>query len=113
MKSKIERIKKIRSFLRLQSSPQTISEIHEAMNKRLGLDISRKTIERDICELMEEGLLLVKEGIPSKYSPSHPLEFEVLLKLEEINHILSKLDIDSDLYQKLSRLLIRGSNEMF
>jgi hypothetical protein len=53
MNKRIERIGKIKNFLRFQSGGVTVSEIHEAMVKRMGLDISRKTIERDIIDMVE------------------------------------------------------------
>jgi predicted transcriptional regulator len=105
MNIKDSRLTKIKNFLRYQSSPSTVTEIHEALNKRLNLDISRKTVERHIIELTEQGVVACQRGVPSKYFLTKPSEVEVVLQISEINVILEKLDITSDLYHKLRRLL--------
>jgi hypothetical protein len=55
MNNKEERKRKIKNFLRFQTRPVTVSEIHEAITNRLGLEISRKTIERDILDMEISG----------------------------------------------------------
>lgn len=105
MSIKNERIRKIKNFLRLQSGPMTVTEIHEALSKRMHLDISRKTIERDMIEMLEAKTVSVISGVPSKYILDKPNEIEICLKVGEIDLILKYLDPTSEIYQKLHKCL--------
>jgi DeoR/GlpR family transcriptional regulator of sugar metabolism len=106
MNKRIERIGKIKNFLRFQSGAVTVSEIHEALVKRLSLDISRKTIERDIINMVEDGLVSLSPGMPMRYQLIKPAEVDLALKVEEITLILELLEQDSELHQKLKRALV-------
>ena len=106
MNKRIERIGKIKNFLRFQSGAATVSEIHEALVKRMNLDISRKTIERDIIDMVEEGLVSLSPGMPMRYQLIKPAEVDLALKVEEITLLLELLDQDSELHQKLKRALV-------
>jgi DeoR/GlpR family transcriptional regulator of sugar metabolism len=101
MSTKNERLKKIKNFLSMQSGPSTITEIYEALSKRMHLDISRKTIERDLIELEGLNCLSVEDGTPSKYSLKRPIEIEIVLRVEEVQEILSVLNPESELFTKL------------
>ena len=105
MNIKNDRINKIKNFLRMQASPVTVTEIHEALSKRMHLDVSRKTIERDMIEMFEMKLVSVISGVPSKYSLNKPTDIELILKVEEIETILKLLEPTSDIYQKLQKNL--------
>lgn len=106
MTKKIERKRRIRNFLRLQSEELTVSEIHEAMVKRQGFDISRKTIERDIVEMVEDDLIDPSPGTPTRYRLKRTIEVELSLKVEEITLLLELVDQNSELHQKLKRALL-------
>src|SRR3989344_1396663 len=106
MSVKSDRINKIKSFLRMQASPVTVTEIYEALSKRMHMDISRKTIERDMFELSENFAVSVQVGVPSRYLLNMPNEIEVILKMEEIETILKYLDPASEIYQKLQKNLL-------
>lgn len=99
MNTKNQRLKKIKSFLRKQPEPVTVTEIHEALSLRMNLDISRKTIERDIFEMVESQIVLASLGVPSKFTLNKTAEIELSLKVEEIQLIL--------------RLIERGEGELF
>ncbi len=105
MNKRIERFGKIKNFLRFQSGAVTVSEIHEALVKRIGLDVSRKTIERDIIEMLEAGLICIFPGMPKRYQLIKSTEVDLTLKVEEITLLLDLLDQDSELHQKLKRSL--------
>lgn len=105
MSTKNHRLKKIKSFLRMQSEPVTVTEIHEALSLRMNLDISRKTVERDIIEMVDNQLVLASQGIPSKYTLNKTTEIELSLKIEEIQSILSLMEPEGELYRKLSKSL--------
>jgi hypothetical protein len=89
----------------MQASSVTVTEIHEALSKRMHLDVSRKTIERDMIEMFEMKLVSVISGVPSKYSLNKPTDIELFLKVEEIETILKHLEPTSDIYQKLQKNL--------
>jgi DeoR/GlpR family transcriptional regulator of sugar metabolism len=107
MKSKVERIRKIRSFLRHQSGPQSITEIYGALINRLGLDVSRKTIERDVLQMEEEGLIRAHQGTPVRYYLNGPPEIDIRLTLEEVTILIKLLGPDSPISDKLRDHLSR------
>ena len=89
----------------MQANPVTVTEIHEALSKRMHLDVSRKTIERDMIEMFEMKTVSVITGVPSKYSLNKPTDIELILKVEEIRFILQLMKSDSELYCKLSKFI--------
>lgn len=105
MSTKVIRINKIKSFLRMQTSPVTITEIHHALNYRLQIKVSRKTIERDMLELSDNSTVTQLPGVPSTFNLNRPTEVEVKLKLEELRTILDNIGPDSELYIKLKKAL--------
>jgi len=105
MKTKFQRLKKIKSFLRTQSGPQTIIEIYEALVKRLGEDVSRKTIERDMDELIEARAVILMPGLPARFQMAETDKIEVILSVEEIKTILTLLNENSETYLKLKKIL--------
>ncbi len=105
MSIKNERIKKIKNFLRIQSTAVSVTEIHEALSKRMHLDVSRKTIERDVVSLADKKVLTVIPGVPSRYFLNNPTEFEIFLKVEDIKLILGFLGPEAELSIRLKKLL--------
>ena len=101
MSIKEDRLLKIKSFLRFQTSPCSVSEIHEALLVRYHLQVSRKTIHRDLQELCDKGQVVFFEGVPARYSLDKPDELELVLKINEIKQILQALDPKSELFLKL------------
>jgi hypothetical protein len=89
----------------MQTSPMTVTEIHDALSKRLGLDISRKTVERDMIQMIESVMVSINPGPPSRYTLNRPHEFEVTLGIGDIKMILQLLEPNTDLYLKLKRVL--------
>jgi len=105
MNIKSNRVNKIKSFLRMQSVPVTVTEIHDALVNRMNLDVSRKTIERDMIEMGETKTVSVTPGVPSIYVINKPTEVEIVLKIEEIEIILKHLGPTSEVYKKLQKNL--------
>ena len=56
----------IKNFLGMQSEPLTVTAIHEALSLRMNLDISRKTIERELIEMLDNQFVLAFLGVPSE-----------------------------------------------
>lgn len=89
----------------MQSLPVTVTEIHEAISKRMHLKVSRKTIERDMIEMAEVNSVSVIPGVPSKYTLNKPTDIEIVLKEDEVKQILQVLNPGSDLYIKLNKTI--------
>ena len=102
MNSKDERISKIKTFLRMQSASVTVTEIHEALTKRMGLRVSRKTIERDMAELVDRSNVAFIHGVPAKFVLNKTDEITIRLKPEELKYILDRLEPDSELFLRLA-----------
>lgn len=107
MKSKAERIKKIRSFLRHQSDPQSITEIYGALRNRFGLEVSRKTIERDVLQMEEEGFIRAHEVRPFRNYLRDPPEIDIRLTLEEVTILIELLGSGPPIAGKLRDYLSR------
>jgi predicted DNA-binding transcriptional regulator YafY len=105
MNAKLQRLKKIRSFLRSQSGPRTVTEIHDALVNRLGEDVSRKTIERDVDELIESRSVIVMQGLPARIQLTEIEQIEVTLTTQEIKSLIQLLGDDSEISQKLKKAL--------
>ena len=99
------RFNKIKSILRLQSGPLSISEIHEGLSKRLGIEISRKTVERDLLEMSEAQIVTMTHGVPSRFSLNAPFQIELVLTVEEVKSILELTSTRVELYQKIKAIL--------
>ena len=105
MNTKQQRLKKIRFFLRSQTDPQTISEVFEAIVNRHGEEVSRKTIERDLDELLEAKALTLLPGTPSKFKLIAIEEVEISLTLDEARKIILALGESSELGAKIRSLI--------
>lgn len=105
MSKKILRMDKTKSYLRMQSSPVTVSDIHEALTNRMHLDVSRKTVERDMIEMEEMDLISIIPGIPAKYYLNKAIEVDIRLKVEEVQAIVKQIDPSSEVFFKLHRCI--------
>ena len=103
MNTKLKRWKRIKSFLRMQTTPLSLTEIHEALTLRMHLDFSRKTIERDVGEMVDNMSLKELPGTPKRYASLAPMEVELILKNEEVKEILRLLETTSELYRKIKK----------
>lgn len=104
MNRKSVRLVRLLNFLRLQSAPLTVTEIHEALVDRLDLQASRRTITRDLEELLEDGLIK-SDGIPKRFFLCN--ENEVILRLtrEEAHYLLGSISTPNSLIKKLKIIL--------
>jgi predicted DNA-binding transcriptional regulator YafY len=89
----------------MQSSPVTIRDIHEALSKRMHLEVSRRTVERDILEMEDMGMISIIPGIPAKYYLNKAIEVDIRLKVEEVQAIVQQIDPRSEIFFKLHRLM--------
>jgi uncharacterized membrane protein (UPF0127 family) len=72
------------------------------------MEVSRKTIERDMLFLADHRVVTIHEGVPARYSLNKPQQLEVVLELEEIREILSFLDPKSRLFLKMYNFLSKN-----
>jgi hypothetical protein len=73
------------------------------------LDISRKTIERDVLQMEDEGLVKAQLGTPVRYFLSGPPEIDIRLTLEEVTLPIKLLGPDCSITLKLRDYLSRQS----
>jgi len=93
MNLKVIRIIKIKKFISGQSNrPMTISEIHDGIYEALQVDVSRRTIQRDIISMIEDGEIEQINTYPLKYKLKrkdvHTLDFSI----EEIKGLISFIE---------------------
>jgi predicted DNA-binding transcriptional regulator YafY len=105
MNAKLQRFKKIRSYLRKQPVAQSVTEIYQALFKIPGEDVSRKTIERDMDELVESQIVISIPGLPTRYQISDTDQIEISLTPDEIKQIIGLLGEHSDTSLKLKKIL--------
>lgn len=101
MSEKKQRMERIKRFLKMQSSPCSVTEVFLGIS----LGVSRKTIERDLLELNERQEVSVLTGTPSRYFLNRPIMIELILKVEEVKAIINSLDANTELYFKLKKHL--------
>lgn len=101
MKARDIRWQKIKNYLRMQSSPSSVSEIHEALTRRMNIEVSRKTIERDLLDLVEERLIVVQEGVPQRFKLGQPDKIQITLTTEDLLYLLEIIPVTHRLYRIL------------
>jgi hypothetical protein len=104
MRTKQERLKKIKRVLRSLPDQATISQVHEIMTIQ-GDKISRKTIERDMFELVEEKIISQIEGNPIKFQLLENYEVEVVLTIQDLTELIEFIPVAHRLHGKLGRFL--------
>lgn len=101
MRSKELRLLKIRGYMRSVDGGSTISKIHNWIQCNTQMKITRKTIERDIYEMIERKEIIQKEGYPIRFHFISNRIYQIELTLEEINSVLELLTDRSDIYKKI------------
>jgi len=80
MSDKIKRHAQLKEIMRKSNGPMSISEVYSIFERCLGSDISRKTIHRDIMELIENGDIKQSQERPIKLvlipKKNYTIEFE-------------------------------------
>lgn len=104
MKTRADRWSKIKSYLRTQSEPSTVTEIFEALTRQNNLETCRKTISRDLFEMMEAGIVGSTPGIPQRFVLMKSFQIELSLTLEELDFLLSIIPQQHQLYSKMRRI---------
>lgn len=85
----------------MQSSPASVSEVHDALTKRIKLEISRKTVQRDLLEMQERGIVSANGEIPQRFKLAKPFEIQLVLTVDEAEFLLSVIPLHISLYKKI------------
>lgn len=91
MSTKAHRLQKIKECMRMRGDDLTITEIYESIVKSYHIDVSRKTIQRDMEELIEKKIVRQKEGSPLKFTLIQNKSYNIKLTINEIDEILEIL----------------------
>lgn len=85
----------------MQSSPATVSEVHEALTKRSNLNVSRKTVERDLMEMLERKLVIANGLMPQRFEIIKHSDVELTFTKNEIEFLLSVIPSHLPVYHKI------------
>lgn len=109
MRTKEIRLNKIRSCMNLAENDLTISEIHKWILEYVKKDIGRKTIQRDIIEMITRGEIIQKGGFPSRFKLSKATNYNIELNLHEVDLIIELLSNNPAIQKKISRQIMTKS----
>ena len=91
MEKKLKRIFQIKKFLlRDPNMPKTISEIHDGIYEIFQIDVSRRTIQRDVLNLVFIKEIESLNSYPRKYKLSKKDIHQIDLTTNEL-HLLIKI----------------------
>jgi predicted transcriptional regulator len=99
------RIELILKVLIESKQSQTISEIHDKLLTVYQFDVSRKTIERDMLEMVKKGLVHASENLPFRYTPHSSEDLILKLTSKEATYLMVVLPQEHSVYQKLWELM--------
>ena len=88
----MNRVKEIGNILLEEQRPLSISEIHNYLFDRQGIDVTRKTIQRDIEDMEERGIIAKLNSYPAKYQLTDSEVLHIELSLEEIGIMINALE---------------------
>ena len=99
------RLELILKVLRDETEALTLSEIHEKMKLITNLEISRKTIQRDIFEMIQRGIIIQSSIRPLKVCLWGQFGAIINLSHEEITYLIVVLPDNHPLNIRLKRLI--------
>lgn len=70
---------------------------------RHGMDLFRKTNERDVNDMVEDKGVTLILGMPTRYQLIQSSEVDLTLWVEEITHLFDRLYENFELHQELRR----------
>lgn len=82
----------------------TATQIHDELFDWFGIDISRKTVTRDIDILIKRKDVLITGTYPPRYYKSQNCTFSLKLSVIEINQILTEIK-NQDLIEKFKKFI--------
>jgi hypothetical protein len=99
------RLEIILQVLRNATESLTLSEIYEEIKTGTNLDVSQKTIEREIFEMIQKGIIIESSIKPRKVSLWGQFGAIVHLSHEEITYLIVALPESHPLNIRLKRLV--------
>lgn len=108
MNAKLDRLKNLRIiFLSNVATPLSITELHDKLFEKFHIDVARKTIQRDIKELLDDGIIMAVLSSPRKYKLEETLKMAINLTQEEVSFLNDLLNDITDPLRKrtLERIL--------
>ncbi len=79
----------------------TITEIYEWIFKTCQIDVTRKTIQRDMDELIERKEVLQREGCPLHFTLIESKTYQIELTLLEVDEVLESLTNKPAIQEKI------------
>lgn len=101
MTKKNRRWEKIRGYLAESKTPMMITEIYQKIILSVGDKVSRKTIQRDMEEMIEERIVIQIEDSPLRFRLAPVLKARIEIEREEAKVLMELLGPDSILYKKI------------
>lgn len=95
------RQQKIKECMRKLDRIVTITEIYEWIFKTCHIDVTRKTIQRDMDELIERKEVLQREGCPLRFSLIETKTYQIELTLVEVDEVLASLTNKPAIQEKI------------
>jgi hypothetical protein len=83
----------------------TVSDVHRKLIEEHKLDVSRKTIERDIAEIVKKGFYILDPKTPITISPRGIRECIIHLSNEDITYLLVVLPDKHPIRDKLKTFM--------
>jgi arginine repressor len=99
MNEKYKRHEAIKKLMLRENKELTTTELFEKL-KALNFLITRKTVERDLLELIEEKVVRQTEGIPIKFFLVKEMEIFIKFNREEVDELLKYIPSDSLIRRK-------------
>ena len=104
-RQKDPRLELILKILQDATEALTLSEIHKKMKLITNLEVSRKTIQRDIFEMIQRGIIIQSSIKPLKVSLWGQFGAIINLSHEEITYLIVVLPDSHPLNIRLKRLI--------
>lgn len=101
LSKKQKRWEKIRVCLRGQDKPLTTSEIFETISMQKDISLVRKTLQRDLMEMIEERIITQTSESPLRFHLIPVMKAKIEIEREEAMTLLKILSPDSRLYKKI------------
>ena len=105
MNAKNLRKKLIKTLFRSTSVPKTVNGVYEELKTSYNLDISRKTIERDLFEMVGEEVLKITKDFPCHFALGKNDHYELILTNEELTYLAVIIPVAHPLNEKVKQLL--------
>jgi hypothetical protein len=105
---KIKRVERLDSILKVLNEANngiSISDLHKKLSEEFKLEITRKTIERDIADIVKKGFFLLDSKHPMTVYPAGIKECIIHLTNEDITYLIVVLPEGHSLRDRLKSFM--------